>query len=618
MHLSDYYLELRRRYEQVGEAEPAAVTLEELSGLLNCTPRNVKLLLKRMKESGWISWLPGRGRGNTSKIIFHVPLDQLLLDQAKQLVEKGDLTRGLELIGGLEDAQARVVFFDWLGERFGYREERKAERLCETLRIPFYKKVMTLDPAYTVYGLDSHFSRHIFDTLVKYIPETGQFVPHLAYAWETDEERLEWTFHLRKQVLFHHGRELKASDVVYTVERMRSPSWNSPFSWMVEEIEGVRAVREHTVVFRLHRPNRMFLNYISSDRMSIVPEEVCSREREAFASAPVGTGPFRVVQNDDSKLVMDAFPLYFKERALLDRIELWVIPDFNQTEGWTSGVDEAMTYLPFIDRDDEMPSGWGQVYDAGVHTKYVVFNLRKDGPHKDERFRQSVLSFIRETGFWRGEGASRLTQAESFYYTEGEASGSVMRTGVSESKGAVGDTSAALPRPGSFGIPSLKLGYTSIRPEEEARLREAFASEGIELSMERMPRSRVEIGDEFGDTKEGLQFDAVISGVIIDGDDPQLSLIETYETRASCLAGYMDDAAYQEIKMKLHAIRAESDSRKRGELFAKLDRWMEKSGYLTFLYHKHMKTTHHPSMKGVHVNGLGWADFRNIWFEKSV
>jgi SgrR family transcriptional regulator len=34
-----------------------------------------------------------------------------------------------------------------------------------------------------------------------------------------------------------------------------------------------------------------------------------------------------------------------------------------------------------------------------------------------------------------------------------------------------------------------------------------------------------------------------------------------------------------------------------------------------FLYHRQLKTQVHPALKGVHLDSLGWVDFRSVWFE---
>lgn len=52
--------------------QPIPVTIEQLTGILCCTPRNVKFILRKLEEQQLIAWIPGRGRGNRSQMTFCV------------------------------------------------------------------------------------------------------------------------------------------------------------------------------------------------------------------------------------------------------------------------------------------------------------------------------------------------------------------------------------------------------------------------------------------------------------------------------------------------------------------------------------------------------------------
>ena len=61
---------------------------------------------------------------------------------------------------------------------------------------------------------------HFYDTLVRRTAELD-FVPGLAESWELKDD-LTWVFKLRKGVKFHNGDELKASDVLFSIERCKN------------------------------------------------------------------------------------------------------------------------------------------------------------------------------------------------------------------------------------------------------------------------------------------------------------------------------------------------------------------------------------------------------------
>ena len=60
----------------------------------------------------------------------------------------------------------------------------------------------------------------------------------------------------------------------------------------------------------------------------ILPREW--RELPDFARHPVGTGPYRMVRNHPSQMKIHAFDDYFGYRALIDEVNIWVLPEFSE------------------------------------------------------------------------------------------------------------------------------------------------------------------------------------------------------------------------------------------------------------------------------------------------
>jgi peptide/nickel transport system substrate-binding protein len=114
----------------------------------------------------------------------------------------------------------------------------------------------------------------------------------LATQWTPDAQSKVWTFALRKGVKFHHGRELKASDVVFTFERILDPKTGSPGRNAMGPIEKVEAVDDYTVRFRMATPYADLPVSVGVTFGRIVPAD----RADKLATEPSGTGPFRVVE----------------------------------------------------------------------------------------------------------------------------------------------------------------------------------------------------------------------------------------------------------------------------------------------------------------------------------
>jgi peptide/nickel transport system substrate-binding protein len=110
-------------------------------------------------------------------------------------------------------------------------------------RRPLGNEPTTLDPARIsdIYGRSV--AQQIFDGLVEF-DHTLTVVPALAKYWKATRDGLTWTFMLRKGVTFHHGREVVADDVVYSLTRLLDPRVKSAAADLFANIHGAREFRE--------------------------------------------------------------------------------------------------------------------------------------------------------------------------------------------------------------------------------------------------------------------------------------------------------------------------------------------------------------------------------------
>lgn len=121
------------------------------------------------------------------------------------------------------------------------------------------------------------------------ISHDGTVKPMLAERIEVSPDGLAYTFHLRRGVRFHNGREMTSQDVIANVERVRDRVQGG---WLTTAMQGLRALETpdaQTVRFVLAEPFAPFANLLS-ELWILAPET------EGWAGAitrPIGTGPFR-------------------------------------------------------------------------------------------------------------------------------------------------------------------------------------------------------------------------------------------------------------------------------------------------------------------------------------
>ncbi len=150
--------------------------------------------------------------------------------------------------------------------------------------------VQTLDPNEKFEFVTDTVAMNVFEPLVRYDRQMA-FTPCLAKAWEVTEDSV-WRFRLREGVQFQDGSTFTADDVAFSIARLQARPDRDIHKY-VSAITEVRVVDPLTVDIRSERPAGL-LSVLSF--VYILPKRAVTREgEEAFFRAPVGTGPYRIV-----------------------------------------------------------------------------------------------------------------------------------------------------------------------------------------------------------------------------------------------------------------------------------------------------------------------------------
>ncbi len=161
-----------------------------------------------------------------------------------------------------------------------------------------------IDPAVGNDNASSTSLVNLYDTLV-FPNEKGLVDPWLAEKWETSTDGLTWTFHLRQGVKFHDGTPLKASDVVFSYDRMKTIG--EGFAYLVTAgVDSVKAADDSTVEFKLTSASALFLP--SLVRLYVLEEALVRKNTKAegpygadgdfgkewLQTHDAGSGPYKV------------------------------------------------------------------------------------------------------------------------------------------------------------------------------------------------------------------------------------------------------------------------------------------------------------------------------------
>lgn len=307
MPSSRLYQQFQRLAQQLGCDEREA-SLAEVADLLCCTPRNARLLLRRMQDQGWLSWSAEAGRGRRSRLILLDNQESLTRRRLRDLLSQGQLAQAVRLVEGRLDLLTPLLI-EQLGQ--ATREGR------QILRVPYYRPLPRLLPTDPLRRSEIHLSRQIFNGLTRRNEENGEIEGDLAHHWECLGP-YHWRFYLRPAVRFHHGRELAVEDVMESLLALRDRP-------LFAHLARLESRWPRTLDLHLDSPDPLLLHLLAEPVAAILPREL--KEEAGFALQPVGTGPYRVTANDPLQLCLEAFDDYFGLRALLDEIDIWMLPE---------------------------------------------------------------------------------------------------------------------------------------------------------------------------------------------------------------------------------------------------------------------------------------------------
>ncbi len=298
------------RLWQCCDGKSQETTLNELAEMLSCSRRHMRTLLNMMESRGWLTWEAEAGRGKRSRLTFLYTGLALQQQRAEDLLEQDRIDQLVQLVG--DKAAVRQMLVSHLGRSF--RQGR------HILRVLYYRPMKNLLPGSALRRSETHIARQIFSALTRVNEENGELEADIAHHWQ-QLTPTHWRFFLRPGIHFHHGRELEMADVIASLQRSNA----LPLYTHIERIESPTA---WTLDIHLRQPDRWLPWLLGQVPAMVLPQEWQTMNH--FSSMPVGTGPYAVVRNNQNQLKIHAFEDYFGYRALIDEVNVWVLPEISE------------------------------------------------------------------------------------------------------------------------------------------------------------------------------------------------------------------------------------------------------------------------------------------------
>jgi len=301
-----------------------------------------------------------------------------------------------------------------------------------------------LDPAFAVDVSGGEICAAIYQGLVRF-NAAGKLVPALARRWTVDSSGLRYTFDLRAGVRFSDGRAVTSRDVVYSFNRVLSPSVASPRRWVLDRIrgaaqatldspaDGLSAPDDSTVVVELDEPFSPFLSLLAMPAAMVVPEGTglarngrpasigaaatgvtatgsgsdhgANRTEAARPAAaapkrargrerlPPGSGPWRLAEWKRGDFIELRVNPYSRRRAReIDAVRYRIIPEsFTRVAEFESGSLDVLQIPPAeVGRFRHSVRPGVRLVDRDeLRVVYIGLNTTR-GPLRDERVRRAL------------------------------------------------------------------------------------------------------------------------------------------------------------------------------------------------------------------------------------
>ncbi len=249
-------------------------------------------------------------------------------------------------------------------------------------------------------------ARLLTDSLVQYDSALAPR-PRLAESWDIAPDAREVTFRLRKGARWHDGAPVTASDVVFTVRKVREPATEARSAiGQFENLESIEALDPATVRARFKEP---FADLLDAFTLPIVPEHLAGKDPDfltgAFAAHPIGCGPFRFVRAVPGReIVLEANREYWDGAPALERITFTVLPDERTAYGALLRGDlDILGVTPDVFRDaatNPQAARLRRFHYFMMSTWYVGWNGDGSNPFfADPRVRRAIVLSLDRPAF---------------------------------------------------------------------------------------------------------------------------------------------------------------------------------------------------------------------------
>ena len=466
-----------------------------------------------------------------------------------------------------------------------------------------------MNPILQTYSNEFSIDRHIFDNLVKLSPDDNSVVPAAAESWETSEDGLTWTFHLRPGMKWVNSKgevvaDVTAKDFVFGWRELLNPVNAAEYGYYGEAFKnaqayydyasgvegapevkledvGFHAVDDLTLVCELETYLPYFLQYVKFEVMAPVYEPFYKE----VGADKFGTSPDTLLYNgafymtdwvlENSITVQKNTSWWNADAVELQKINFVKYTDTNAMINAFQGGELDVTDITGEQRAMLQAEGYQTINYPGGYSYFFWVNVTDTSDMRSLSLRKAISAAIDrqqiiDTVF---KNDNKVSTAMT-YGISGVAHESFAEAVVERNGGAGLYAASADPELAKSFLPAAleELGYTDAS-QIKVTLMTSEGTQNELLSQVVQEQVRKALGVELGievltitesrARRNALQFDMFMGGWGPDYNDPMTDLELFTTTNGNNHTGYSNP----EYDALIESTKTELDAAKREQLF---------------------------------------------------
>lgn len=460
------------------------------------------------------------------------------------------------------------------------------------------------------------------------------FAPSLATELPTSNaDATVWTVPLRDGVTFSDGSDFDAADVVATYQAILDPASASEARSSFDMITDVFAVDDRTVEFRLAYPYSALPTKLL---IGIVPEEAVATPGLAAESslntAPIGTGPYTLVDLSPDRAVFEANENYFGGAPAVKKLTLLYVPDDNtRAQRMAAGEIDGTNLPPLLAKTLDGRDGMSLTSNTSADWRGV--SLPTDNPVAGDKTVRMALNLAANRqsmvdNVLGGYGRPAATPIPDVY-GDAHDPGAVFAYDPVGAERLLDDAGWVRGQDGVRAKDGTRAEFTVMYNSADTvrrDLAQAFASDalavGVEVDLEALSWDRID---------PRISFDATLLG---GGSEPYDPDTQAYNTLDSVFVNFGVGSIYDNasnyvnpvVDAALETGRRSLDTAERNSAYRQMQQaYVEDPGFvfLVFLDHTYVSKDSDWAMSGPilepHSHGVTWGPWWSLqtWTRQS-